>query len=135
MGTWGLGSFENDDAGDWADALTRSKDASLIVETLRIVAEWGDEYLEAPECAQALAAAESVAAFNKVGSSDLPDKVKLWVVDHSDIDIRSYVPLALKAIKRIMTESELKELWDETDDANAWHEIVNSLESRLRQLS
>jgi hypothetical protein len=45
----------------------------------------------------------------------------------------SLVGLALKAIERIKTNSELKELWDESETLNEWYEALNGLESRLHQ--
>jgi hypothetical protein len=44
------------------------------------------------------------------------------------------VPLAIDAVTRIRTESELKELWDEAapDDRTAWYAVVDELLGRLK---
>jgi len=34
MGTWGVGAFENDGAGDWAEGLTSRKKPALIEKAL-----------------------------------------------------------------------------------------------------
>ena len=61
MGAWGIGTFENDDAGDWVDRLEESEGLTLLTETLAPAAD-PSGYLEAPTCTEALAAAEVVAA-------------------------------------------------------------------------
>lgn len=132
MGAWGVRNFENDDALDWVSELEQAKDSSVIQETLQSVAERGDEYLEAPEACVAIAAAEVVAALNNSISPDLPDKVTQWVNQHRH-GSSSLTQLALKAVQRIKTNSELKELWDESDSAAEWHEVINNLETRLKQ--
>lgn len=43
----------------------------------------------------------------------------------------SLVGLALKTIARIKTNSELKELWDESETPEAWYQAVSDLERRL----
>jgi hypothetical protein len=43
------------------------------------------------------------------------------------------VSLALKAVERIKTDSELKELWDESENPAEWYAAVGNLEARLRQ--
>lgn len=43
------------------------------------------------------------------------------------------VSLAMKAIERIKTNSELKELWDESENPDDWRVAVVNLEARLRQ--
>ena len=132
MGAWGVKTFENDDALDWVSELEQAEDHSLIEETLKVVTERGDEYLEAPEACMALAAAEVVAALNKASSPDLPEEVKQWISQHRLGNLR-LTPLALKAVQRIKTNSELKELWDESDSAAEWQEVIRSLETRLKQ--
>ena len=57
MGAWGIGTFDNDDASDWPYDLEGSEGTVLIEESLdRVLAE--EDYLESPDCANALAAAE-----------------------------------------------------------------------------
>lgn len=91
------------------------------------------EYLEAPDCSVALAAGEVVAALKGALTPDMPDDAKECV---SSLKIKAdpgTVSLALKAVERIKTDSELKELWDESDDPAEWYAAVADLEARLRQ--
>lgn len=59
-GAWGVGSFENDDAADWSSACSQSLGIGPVVRALNDVFSPG--YLEAPQAAEAIAAAEVVAA-------------------------------------------------------------------------
>ena len=58
MGAWDHTTFGNDYACDWGGDLRSLEDLSFIEETLDTVVATGDEYLEAPESSQAIAAAE-----------------------------------------------------------------------------
>ncbi|HZE98766.1 MAG TPA: DUF4259 domain-containing protein [Planctomycetota bacterium] len=129
MGAWGPGNFQNDDALDWVGDLTDAKDGWAVIRaTLADVID--AEYAEAPECCNALAAAECIALCRKKPpASASPDAVS-WSAAHGgelkDMD-RS---LALQAVQRIRKDSELKELWEESGDAD-WDDIVADLERRL----
>jgi hypothetical protein len=132
MGKSGVGNFENEDALDWVSELEHAKTNSLIAETLMVVTERGDEYLDANEARRALAAAEVVAVLNHAGGPDLPDEVKQWVNRHQ-VGSASLTQLAVKAIQRIETASELSEMWDESDRTDEWYEVLENLEARLEK--
>ena len=116
MGAWGSDSFENDDAADWVADFCDAPDQGLILNTLSAVADTEpSEYLEAPTCSVGIAAAEVVAALKTAPNPNLPDDTKSCL---SNLNIKadpSLVALALKAIERIKTNSELRELWDESE--------------------
>lgn len=130
MGAWGAGSFENDAAGDWTDSLLRGADVTPIIEAFSAVIEC-DDYLEADEASAGLAAAEIVAALRQRPSSSLPEHVAAWVQEHSDAFDPELSQLAMSAVARIKTSSELKELWDE-GNASEWQGVVADLEHRLQ---
>jgi len=44
---------------------------------------------------------------------------------------KDLVSMALKAIHRIETESELKELWEESDELTSWMATLENLRERL----
>jgi hypothetical protein len=131
MGAWGVGNFDNDDAADWVDELEDTEGLSLIVATLETVTTRGDEYLEAPDCCRALAAAEVVASLKNANHTALPEKAQQWSEAHRGTDGNQHAELALKAVVRIKTESELKELFDESEDAAEWYKVLDDLQSRL----
>jgi hypothetical protein len=130
MGAWGVGTFENDDAGDWVYRLEESDDLSLLTQSLEPAAD-PKGYLESPTCSEALAAAEVVAALAGRPAPDLPEEVQSWLKAH-----RSKVPndlrdLALRAVDQVAGDSELKELWQESDEMAAWADRVQELRGRL----
>lgn len=131
MGAWDFGPFDNDDASDWLYELEDSSDTSVISAALSIVTEIGDEYLEAPDCSNALAAAEIVAALCGHPITKLPGNAKEWVDAHRSLDVSLLVPTAQAVIQRIRNNSELKELWDDSAKAAKWYATLDDLSSRL----
>jgi hypothetical protein len=131
MGAWDFGPFDNDDASDWLYELEPSSDTSTIAAALAVVTDVGYEYLEAPDCSNALAAVEIVAALRGHPIAKLPDNAKAWVEAHRGLDASSLVPTAQAVIQRIRTNSELKELWDESEEAAKWYATLDDVSSRL----
>jgi hypothetical protein len=130
MGAWETGSFDNDDALDWLFDLEDSADTSVISAALQDVLGKGDEYLETGECCVGVAAAEIVAALSE-NPGKLPDNAKAWVETNADLEIGNLISKALKAVKLVRTDSELKEVWDESEDAAAWYAALDNLTARL----
>ena len=132
MGAWGVGNFENDDALDWGSELEGAEDSSALEETLRVVTEHGDAYLESPDACRAMAAAEVVAALSHASSPDMPEEVAQWI-SQRHLDGSNLAQLALSALQRIKTNSELKELWDDSDSKTEWYQVISQLEARLKK--
>lgn len=131
MGAWAAGSFDNDDAGGWVLELADAGDVSILAEAFSRVNDCSG-YLEAPDCSIGIAAAEVVAALRSRPASQLPDEVAAFV---RRIDLASSPELitdALRALERVKTNSELQELWDESDHRDEWYRVIAELESRLR---
>lgn len=131
MGAWGVGSFENDDALDWAADLVESDDSDVIAEAFAPLLADEGAYLEASECSIGLAAAEVVAALTARPSGDLPDEVKEWAGARLGTASPDLVSNARQVLAAITMGSELKELWEESDDYAAWKECVADLSRRL----
>ncbi|HLD36573.1 MAG TPA: DUF4259 domain-containing protein [Planctomycetota bacterium] len=131
MGTWEVSCFENDDAMDWVYGLEGVSNNSIIAKALDTVVSSKEAYLEAHDCAVALAAAEVVAALKSRPSEDIPEEVSSWVTGKPVPDA-VLVSKAVRAIDRIMTNSELKDLWAESDELSQWQDCLNDLKSRLK---
>ncbi|BBH20250.1 hypothetical protein Back11_15950 [Paenibacillus baekrokdamisoli] len=56
-----------------------------------------------------------------------------WLNVHKGQGVEMLEP-ASHAIARVKSESELRELWEETGDSSEWMEIVENLEARLKSL-
>lgn len=133
MGAWGFKSFDNDDAADWVYAF-EEQGAVLITETLKAATaeEEDDDYLDASVCCEALAAAEVVAAVKTGDHSHLSEEAEAALKSKADgIATPEVVALALDAVKRVRAESELRDLWEESEDFEAWQKDVEALEKRL----
>ena len=129
MGAWGVGSFDNDDAADWAYELEESEGTDLLEATLDAID--AESYPEAPDCSMALAAAEVVAALRGSPADSLPPEIVSWV-DANPIEVDSDLRAkTLMAIHRIETESELKELWEEAGELDSWMASLEDLKGRL----
>ncbi len=131
MGAWAEGSFDNDDAGDWVWELKEAEDTAILEEVFSVITDT-DDYLEAPDCSIAIAAAEVVAAMRKRPAAKLPPEVQAYVARIGNEPSPDLVAAALAALKRLRIKSELQELWDEGDKGDKWHKTVEELESRLR---
>ena len=132
-GAWEAGSFDNDDALDWASQCARSKGISLISATLN--AALTKNYLEAPECSAAVAAAEVVAASKGKAVNSLPKELASWVEQQQKGEIAKLAPVATKAVSRILNgpKSELQELWQENKkDFPSWKSHMQNLLARLK---
>ena len=132
MGAWGLKTFENDDAGDWVFDLEETSDLSLVESTLF---GWSADYLESPDVSCILAAVEIVKALQKGIDEDLPEDVKKWVFKHQHLDATNLVSQAVRSIDRILgEESELKELWEETNEYDHWVADVKKIKVTLQDV-
>jgi hypothetical protein len=129
MGVWGPGVFENDEAIDWLHYLLQTDNVSSLLKVLNTINQ--NKYLEMPDCVRALIASEIIVAKLSGDYSTLPNAIRSWVENLSEVEIRKLVGLAKDAVKRISTNSELKELWDNTEDSSGWYRVVSNLEGRL----
>jgi hypothetical protein len=133
MGAWGVRTFDNDSANDWACELEGVEDLRLVDSTFRELEELGDEYIDRDVACVALAACEVIARLRKnFGYRDAStEKVDEWVAAHPIPVPPELIVRAQGVIARILGEdSELRELWDDAG-ANAWEAAVADLRSRL----
>ncbi len=131
MGAWGAGTFDNDDAADWAYELEEATDLSPARQALAATTDT-DGYLELPEGACAVAAAAVVAATFDGDLKGLPDEVGEWIDDHPDSASRGDARLAVDALARVSSEdSELRDLWDDAPEGAEWVKEIEKLRHRL----
>ena len=133
MGVWGIGHFDNDDAGDWIWELEDDSTLRPVTDALAAV-ERSEDFLEAPDGAIALAAAEVIAASRGRAAPDLPDNVLQIVQTIALQPGRDLVSRAIQVVARIADDSELRDLWEETDDFSEWQLRLNDLMRRLEQV-
>ena len=133
MGAWGHGSFENDTALDWL-ADFEGEGADTVLVALEDVAKADvDEDIDADRACVALAAAEIVAALKAGHEGRLNEEARTALATYrDDIDVAALGPVAARAVARIAQASELKELWEETEDFDAWSGDLDALLDQLR---
>ena len=135
MPGWGTGSFENEDAQSFLGRLK-----SLGIEDLKAIlsrAADQEDYLEAPESSSAVAAAEVVAAMvaaakDETASSATPRQIFDWVSKTKSGAPPDLVDLARRAVDRVRTNSELKDLWLEVEGLNDWSAALRGLTEKLK---
>lgn len=117
MGTWGHTPLENDSAQDLLGNFNDAKNIAVLEQALDAVINLkSDQYLEAPEAEQAVAASQVI---RDLSADDLKEE------DRSRLTEKS-----AKALKRVLENSELKELWTEAPEYKDWIAAVEKLISK-----
>lgn len=135
MGTWSVDAFGNDYAQDWAEDLHETSNLDAVADTLNTVLDSGAE-LEAPFAAEALAAIEVLARLQGKGGPQTEDSAAIdeWV-EARKAKAKPRADLAekaLRAIERITApDSELRQLWEESEHYADWCASVEDLRTRL----
>ncbi len=144
MGTWAVDAFGNDFAQDWAEDLHETTNMDAIENTLdTALADAGGE-LEAPLAAEALAAIEVLARLQGKGGERTEDSASVdeWVAARkAAAEAKAKGPVkaradllakAQQALARIVSEqSELRQLWEESEHYAEWRATVDDLAARL----
>jgi hypothetical protein len=127
-GAWGSGSFENDDALDWASECVKASSVAPVFAAFQATEA---KYIEAPEGSRAVSAAEVVAAALGRPDPKLPPSLLSWSQRHAD-DLAQLAPRARAALGRVLDPkaSELRQLWSE-GKPNKWPDVIANLQSRL----
>lgn len=133
MGAWGHGIFDNDTACDFAIDLEQSKGLKLIKFALKAV-ERSRKYIDGSDAEMALAACEVVACLKGSAGdpSTYPEEVLAWASAYGKKPPASLVNRGVRIIDRVLGErSELRECWEDANDAEPWIAAVNDLRARL----
>jgi hypothetical protein len=128
MGTWGHHAFDNDEAGDFGSALTKGGIPS-VESAFDLVLE-NDGYLEAPDCWNAIAGAETLCVIVGRPGPSIPAEVTDWA-SHQEQPSPHLIAKAKQSLARILRDSELKELWDESPEASVWKASIADVIFRL----
>ncbi len=139
MGAWCTDNFSNDIATDWVAALEKSKGLKVLMSPIeRIHKNTG--YLQIEECSEALAASEVVAAAISSDYSITPESVQTWLNTKKGFIFAKKPQIganhsikAINVVERILNESELKELWQDSDEFENWQGKQQSLLAKLRR--
>ncbi|MFF3269618.1 DUF4259 domain-containing protein [Streptomyces chrestomyceticus] len=132
MGTWGMGLFDNDGAADLLDDLVAMPEDRRLGALRGVLSSAAAErdYLEAPEGEMAVAAAALIAAARADGTAPADP------VHAPDLTVpeppRKLAVLAVHALDRVLApDSELAELWAESDGGQEWLAHLARLRAEL----
>ncbi|MBX9901944.1 MAG: DUF4259 domain-containing protein [Burkholderiaceae bacterium] len=134
MGAWAIDALGNDDACDWVYGLDDCTDLSLVEDALNKVLAEGDEYLESPDACEALAAIEVIARLqgNWGEKNSYSESMDAWVEKTELVPSKELTEKAHRVIARILADdSELKELWQESEEFDEWTSSVKNLAGRV----
>ena len=130
MGTWGAGSFDNDQATDFVHQLQESG-VALLDECLGV--DPGRPDMDVCVGTDVIAAAEVVAALAGRPAADFPSQLSPWVAKHRSIEPSRYSERAVALLDVVLSErSELRRLWEENQELyGEWRQRVVDLKQRL----
>lgn len=132
MGAWGVLAFDNDDANDWAYDLDNVTDLSLVESAFEVV-ESEDDYLDATDASNALAACEVIARLkgHPGYTNAYTEKVDVWVQQNPQTASPELIARGNAVMDRVLGEnSELLDLWSEGDPSE-WLAAVDDLRRRM----
>lgn len=133
MAAWGTKTFEEDTANDWIQELIDSDDArEFLIDSISI----DSGFLEADQASAILATGETLIALLDEPRSSVPSELVDWAGDNECDDVSDLPEITLPAIDKVLTEdSELNNIWAESEDYEEWKENVEGMREILAQLS
>lgn len=135
MGAWGHGPFDDDAALDFVSDLEEAEDPKeIIIEALDFAID--SDYLETDEANAAIVSAAYIdSSINgtkyTTEGMDEPYEVDTFPARFPELDLSDLKNKAVAALEKVIgEESELKELWDESEEP-AWQQGIEEMIKRL----
>lgn len=130
MGAWSDKPFGNDTAKDWLWSLSEADSDEPLSAAIAAVLQARD-LPDAPCSEAAVAAAAVVAAAAHDPIRGVPKDVATWIRTTGYVPTDKLVGDSTRALDRILKDSELRDLWDETGRPGGWHKSVSNIRQRL----
>ncbi len=132
MGSWGPGNFENDDALDLLGELSSDPNWKALTKLFQSVSACGmqGEEIVATDSSRVMAAAELLAASRGHPPEELPEEASKLLATMGKL-AEALVEEAASAVSYVLMNSELVELWAESDDPGEWNRVASGLVARL----
>lgn len=136
MNIWGTTPFDNEAADAWLYDFGEN-DFRLIDRTLAGIAGMVEaDELDAWEAAEALVAAECIAAAGGRPAAALPPEIEAWLEANAPMQVKpAFVTMARQATARVRANSELRDVWQQSDHWDAWETAVADLQARLASMN
>ena len=134
MGSWDVSPFGNDEAREWLANLIANSSTEPVFRALVNAAKIKNgEFFQAPECERAVAAAEDlVACVRDKATANTPPGLKKWLAENKLVVGDQVAQIAIRVLERIVKDSELKQVYDDTDSAEDWYRTLHNIQQRLR---
>ncbi len=129
MGAWNSKPFGNDNALDWLVELEKS-DIKFLKSTIRDFLNI-ENTPDAGESEVLIAAATIVRSASLPTVKGIPSDAKKWVVTHGYVPCSHDITFCIRGIRKILANSELQELWDESGNGKTWNKTTKKLISDL----
>ncbi|NJK93078.1 MAG: DUF4259 domain-containing protein [Blastochloris sp.] len=133
MGAWDIGIFDCDEALDFSAKLQEGRDLSLVHATFHDNVKCEVSPIPVDLCHRVLVCAEVTAViFDR--DPRLPDDLGHWASqfkigkEPKDEELRVY---AQDGTLRVLRESELRDLWEESESFEQWKTLLKDLARRL----
>jgi len=130
MGAWGFRVFEDDCALDWLGDFSRLPSVDHLHTAFAALLKDSDVFIDDRLGAIALAAAEIVAAMNGRPSELLPADVTRWALNQGKPN-EGLVNNAIASVLQVFENSELREIWEDSENVALWKEAIDELINRL----
>ena len=134
MGSWGLGTFEDDIACDWLEDLQESDPIAFFAHCLDL----SDlQYVEFLACVGVVCTAEIIHALICEPRTGLPAAALQWLGEHQGLNVVPFISDTITGLRRVLgPDSEMRELWEDNDAMHdAWliqmSDLLKRLESAL----
>ena len=137
MGTWSHEPFGNDIASDWAYEFEENVGYEVIEDAFDHIIDMAtEEFIDADIGCIAHAAAEVLAKSFTDGVAEneyYPEPVEKWLQHNQHKHNYELIPKALLALNLLISEnSELDELWQDSDDYEDWTKNIAELKETLK---
>lgn len=137
MGAWGTKTFESDTSLDWIMDFSEN-DGSIadLNETFDLILS-EEEYLDADDGEGGLAAGEIIARAKGNQCENFPEEqfeeFNFQQLKNQFTD--TFLEKSIAAIKKVRDDenSEIRELWEETDDYEEWQSNISDLILRIQK--
>ena len=134
MGAWDVGPLDNDAAVDFLSEWQETEDYDHLDELLTEILDLGGAYIESDLGQAVVAAGYIVAAVvneNQGSVFEDDEESEDWIMVLPEPEVALLTKL-VKSLRRILKpESEVREVWEETDDFDSWKASVAEIISEL----
>jgi hypothetical protein len=133
VGTWGLGTFEDDIACDWLEDLHDSDPIAFFTACLDLE---GIEELDYLACIGVVCTAEILCAHTAQPRQSLPESAKAWLVNHRELALNGFLPSCVTGLYRVIDPtSEMSMRWEDgVENFEAWKNHILDLHHRLESV-